>query len=44
MVKPIARWRIALAKILVAAGLTALLVVPSIVLTALLLGERLRPR
>jgi ABC-2 type transport system permease protein len=39
MVKPIARWRIALAKILVAAGLTAVLVVPSVVLTALLLGR-----
>jgi ABC-2 type transport system permease protein len=35
MVKPIARWRIALAKILVAAGLTATLVVPSVVLTGL---------
>ena len=39
MVKPIARWRIALAKMLVAAGLTAALVVPSVVLTALLLGR-----
>jgi ABC-2 type transport system permease protein len=39
MVKPIARWRIALAKMLVAAGLTAVLVVPSVVLTALLLGR-----
>jgi ABC-2 type transport system permease protein len=39
MVKPIARWRIALAKILVAVGLTAALVVPSVVLTALLLGR-----
>jgi len=39
MVKPIARWRIALAKILVAAGLTATLVVPSVVLTGLLLGS-----
>ena len=39
MVKPIARWRIALAKILVAAGLTAALVVPSVVLTGLLLGS-----
>ena len=38
MIKPIARWKIALAKILVAAGLTALLIVPSIVITALLLG------
>ena len=38
MIKPIARWKIALSKILVAAGLTALLVVPAIVLTGLLLG------
>ncbi len=38
MIKPIARWKIALAKILVAAGLTALLIVPSIIITALLLG------
>jgi len=40
MIKPIARWRIALAKALVAAGLTALLVVPAIVLTAVILGSR----
>jgi ABC-2 type transport system permease protein len=38
MIKPIARWKIALAKILVAASLTALLIVPSIVITGLLLG------
>ena len=38
MVKPISRWRIALAKMLVAAGTTAALVVPAIVLTGLLLG------
>ena len=38
MVKPIARWRIALAKVIVAAGLTAALVVPSVVLTGVLLG------
>jgi ABC-2 type transport system permease protein len=38
MIKPIARWKIALAKILVAAALTALLIVPSIVISALLLG------
>jgi ABC-2 type transport system permease protein len=38
MIKPIARWRIALAEVLVAAGLTAALVVPSVVLTGLLLG------
>lgn len=43
MIKPIARWRIALAKTLVAAGLTAALVVPSIVLTGLLLGTRTDP-
>ena len=40
MVKPIARWRIALAKGLVAAGLTAALVVPAVLLTGLLLGSR----
>jgi len=40
MIKPIARWRIALAKILVAAGLAAVLVVPAVVLTGLLLGSR----
>jgi ABC-2 type transport system permease protein len=38
MIKPIARWRIALAKIAVAAALTAALVMPSIVLTGLLVG------
>ncbi len=38
MIKPIARWRIALAKIVVAAALTAALVTPSIVLTGLLVG------
>ena len=40
MVKPIARWRIAAAKMLVAAGLTAALVIPAVVLTGLLLGGR----
>ena len=40
MVKPIPRWRIALAKGLVAAGLTSALVVPAVVLTALILGSR----
>jgi len=40
MVKPIARWRIAVSKIVVAAGLTALLVVPAVVLTGVLLGSR----
>ena len=39
MVKPIARRRIVLSKALVAAGLTAALVVPSVVLTGLLLGS-----
>ena len=39
MVKPIARWKIALAKILVAAGLTAALVVPSVVISGLVLGR-----
>lgn len=43
MVKPIARWRIALAKAVVAAGLTAVLVVPAVVLTGLLLGGRADP-
>ncbi len=38
IIKPIPRWRIALAKILVATGLTALMIVPSVVITALLLG------
>jgi len=40
MIKPIPRWRIALSKIFVAAGLTAVLVVPSVVLTGVLLGSR----
>ena len=40
IIKPIARWRIALAKALVAAGLTAVLVVPAIMLTAVILGSR----
>ena len=43
MVKPIARWKIALAKAVVAAGLTVVLVVPAIVLTGLLLGTRADP-
>ena len=38
LVKPIARWRLALAKIAVAAGLTAVLVVPPILLTGVLVG------
>ena len=40
MIKPIPRWRIALAKALVAAGLTIALVVPAVVLTGLLIGSR----
>lgn len=40
LIKPIARWRVALAKVVVAVGLTAILVVPSVVLTGLLLGSR----
>ena len=39
MVKPIPRWQILVSKMLVAAGLTALLVVPSIVLTGVLIGR-----
>jgi ABC-2 type transport system permease protein len=38
LAKPIARWRVALAKLAVAAGLTAALTVPPIVLTGLLVG------
>ena len=38
LVKPIARWRIALAKIVTAAGLTAVLVVPPIVVTGILVS------
>src|SRR6476659_10574634 len=38
MVKPIARWRIVLAKAIVAIGLTAALVVPAVLLTGLILG------
>ena len=40
IIKPIPRWRIALSKILVAAGLTAVMVVPAVLLTGLLLGSR----
>lgn len=40
MIKPIPRWRIALAKALVAGGMTVALVVPAVVLTGLLLGSR----
>jgi ABC-2 type transport system permease protein len=40
MIKPISRWRIALAKAIVAAGLTVALVVPAVVITGLLIGSR----
>jgi ABC-2 type transport system permease protein len=40
MVKPIDRWRIVLSKAIVAAGLTAALVVPAVILTGILLGGR----
>ena len=43
MIKPIARWRIALAKAAVAAGVTVALVIPAIVVTGLLLGNRTDP-
>ena len=39
MIKPIPRWKIALSKGLVAAGLTAALVIPAVVLTGFLLGR-----
>ncbi len=38
LAKPIARWRVALAKLAVAAGLTAALTVPPILVTGLLVG------
>ena len=38
LIKPIARWRIALAKMVVAVGLTGVLVVPPILVTGLLVG------
>lgn len=40
VIKPIARWQIALSKVLVAAGSTAILILPSIVLTGILLNGR----
>jgi ABC-2 type transport system permease protein len=43
MIKPIPRWKIALAKALVGAGSTAVLVVPAVVFTGLLLGNRADP-
>ena len=39
MIKPIPRWRIALAKGLVSAGMTVALVVPAVLITGLLLGS-----
>jgi ABC-2 type transport system permease protein len=39
MVKPIARWRIVLSKALVAAGLTAVLIIPPVIVTAILLSR-----
>lgn len=38
LVKPVPRWQVALAKLAVAAGLTAVLVVPPIVITGVLVG------
>jgi ABC-2 type transport system permease protein len=38
LIKPIPRWQVALAKVAVAAGLTAALIVPSILVTGLLVG------
>jgi ABC-2 type transport system permease protein len=40
VIKPIPRWRIALSKILVAAGLTAILVVPAVLLATAIVGSR----
>jgi ABC-2 type transport system permease protein len=40
LIKPISRWRVAASKIAVAAGLTAAMVVPAVILTGLLLGSR----
>jgi len=39
MVKPIARWRIVLSKALVAAGLTAVLIVPAVIIASVLLSR-----
>jgi ABC-2 type transport system permease protein len=39
MVKPIARWRIVLSKALVAAGLTAVLIVPAVIIASILLSR-----
>jgi ABC-2 type transport system permease protein len=43
MIKPVARWKIALGKGLVALGLTAALIIPSIVITGVLLGGGVDP-
>jgi len=43
MIKPIPRWRIALAKALVAAGMTVALVLPTVILAGLVLGSRTDP-
>ena len=39
MVKPIARWRIVLSKALVAAGLTAVLIVPAVIIASIVLSR-----
>ena len=39
LVKPVPRWRIILAKAIVAAGLTAVLIVPAVILTSVLLSR-----
>jgi len=39
LVKPVQRWRIVLAKAIVAAGLTALLIVPAVIVTSVLLSS-----
>jgi ABC-2 type transport system permease protein len=39
LVKPIARWRIVLSKAIVATGLTAILIIPAVIVTALLLSR-----
>ena len=39
MVKPIARWRIVLSKALVAAGLTAVMIVPAVIISSILLSR-----
>jgi ABC-2 type transport system permease protein len=39
LVKPVSRWRIVLAKAIVAAGLTAVLIVPAVIVTSVLLSR-----